>query len=144
MRDLVIREALIFASVGLAIELIIVLLLGFGSRTDFLFPVGVSIVGLYVATVVLGSVLGTIIDRSGSNKLFFGGVIVAWLSLVVQALSGSSVEYFRNIHELNAFIDYIVKPSLWVIFLGSVPAVAVGALYSVRIQSMHSRYEKVP
>jgi len=146
MRNLVIRETLVFASIGLSLELILVLLLGFGSRTDSLFPVGVSIVGLYLAAIILGNVFGNMIDRSqlrGSRALL-GGIMVAWLSLVIQVLFGSSVGYFNNIHRSEAFLDYIVKPLFWVVFLGSIPAIAVGALYAVRIETVHSKAEKVP
>ena len=146
MRHIVIRETLIFASIGLSLELLIVLLLGFGSDTYFLVPVGVSIVGLYLAAIVLGVVFGRIIDqaRLSPNKLFLGGVIIAWLSLIIQVLSGSSVEYFKNIRHVNAFLDYIFKPFFWVVFLGSIPAIAIGALYSVRIKWLYDKIEKVP
>ena len=146
MRNLIVRETLIFASVGLSFELLIVLLLGFGSRTDFIFPVGVSIVGPYLAAILLGILFGTILDRKppGKSRFFIGGMLVAWLCLIVQALFGSSVEYLRNSDQLDAFWDYIFKPFFWIVFLGTIPAIAIGALYSVRIKMLYARIEKVP
>ena len=145
MRNLVIRETLVFASIGLSMELLIVLLLGFGSRLDFMFPVGVSIFGLYLAAIVFGSLFGTILDRQhlNSGRLFICGTLVAWFCLIIQTLFGSSVEFFRNISHAHAFQDYVFKPFFWVVFLGTIPSLAVGALYTVRIKHRLSKIESV-
>ena len=145
MRNLVTKETLVFASIGLSIELLIVLLLGFGSRSDFLFPVGVSIFGLYLAAIVLGRLFGNVLDyrQLRGSRLFICGTLVAWSCLVIQVLFGLSVEFFRNIDHAHAFQDYVFKPIFWVVFLGTIPSLAVGALYTVRIKHRLSKIESV-
>lgn len=135
-RAIVLKETLIFASIGLAAELAIVLLIGFGSRLDFFASVLASAVGLYLAACMFGFFAGSLLcsNKLGRTKLILLGILVALGSLLLQVLCGSSVEFLRNFSLYGAFVDYVFKPVFWVMFLGFIPATMLGLIYALRLQ----------
>lgn len=135
-RTIVLKKTLIFASIGLAAELAIVLFIGFGVRPDFLASVLASVVGLYLAAFAFGSYTGSLLcsNKIGRAKLFLLGILVAVVCLLLQVLFGSSVEFLRNFGSHEAFLDYVFKPVFWVMFLGFIPAIIVGTVYALSLQ----------
>ena len=127
----VIIRSCVFAAVGFVIQLAIVLLIGFGSRLDFLEPVLTSLLGLLLAAIVFGYFSSKYFRKETATKArsILLGSLVGWLALWVQALFGSSVEYFKDIHAHNALNDYIFKPTFWIIFLGTIPSLLIGAIF---------------
>lgn len=128
---------LLFATLGLATQLAIVLVIGFGSRweqyTDQLIA---AVVGTYLSAVAGGLIVGQFIYRNGTKgaSLWLAGILTAWICLFVSTLAGSSVEYLRWISHHNAFGDYIFKPMFWFLFLGTIPAAIFGTAYAASIR----------
>jgi hypothetical protein len=130
---------LIFATIGLLAEFIVLFLLGFVlQRPDFLPHFLTSVAGLYVAALLLGSIVMEVAcsNQLSKSRLNFSGLAVAWFTLLIQILFGVSAEYSRGSHESGAFVDYVFKPFFWVIFFGGLPVTALGLLYARRLEKM--------
>jgi hypothetical protein len=135
----VIRQTVLFATIGLAVEFLLLLLMGFViARPDFLPHFLLSAVGLYLGAATFGSVASTVfckidVARSG---IYFVGILVALLTLFTQVLLGSSLEYLRHSNESWAFPDYVLKPIFSVFFVGTLPALGLGVLYARRVENL--------
>jgi hypothetical protein len=132
-RDSIALRSVLFALFGFGVQLAIVLAIGFGVRwKDFLAPVLISLIGLLIGAYVLGLFFGNFLTATNTTRLkaILVGSLTGWISLLAQTLSGSSVSFFVESHlTSNGFGDYIIKPTFWVMFLGSIPALIIGAFF---------------
>jgi|GEM_PF-6370420 len=117
-----------FALIGFAVQLLILFAMGFVSaRPDFLPHVAVSLIGLFSAAASLGYLSYGYFSRTSNRvRAILVGSLIGWVALWIQVLFGSSVEYFSHAHESGTFVDYVLKPTFWVIFLGSIPSWVIG------------------
>jgi hypothetical protein len=137
-------RAVAFALSGFIVQLSIVLLIGFGGHwRDFLDAVLTSFAGLVIASFLLGYLSSRTLTSLSTSRFraCTVGALVGWLALFAQTLTGSSVGYFANLsRDQFAFLDYIVKPTFWVILLGSLPAIIIGVIFGIWIwESTHSK-----
>jgi hypothetical protein len=140
-RRFIVKTTLLFATIGLAAELFIVLLIGFGARAeDFFVIVGYSVLGLYTAALILGSIAaGAICEGNLSGfKRSLIGTGVAWGALLIQTLFGSFTGFLLFGRNHNEFGDYVFKPLFWVMFLGTIPAILIGLVYSIFLKKASS------
>jgi len=100
-------------------------------------PIVVAILVLFVASIALGYIAGGFIYRFGlqTNVTAIVGIALAWCCLFLSAVVGTSVNYFSEMGELDAFHDYIVKPATSVIVVGLLPALLLGLVYSAIVRS---------
>lgn len=104
-------------------------------------PVIVAVVMLFAAAALLGAVAGNLIYRVGSEGygVWLIGVALAWSCLFISALAGSSVNFFAEVHDGGAFIDYLVRPMLGVMLVGGIPALVLGLVYAVGVRKSLGR-----
>lgn len=141
-RGRIVRGALFFATLGLVAELSILLPLGAGSRLDFLPHVALSAVGLYLASGLLGlAAANYLCPRPDCHKTELVGVGVAWLSLLTQALFGSSLEFIREFGKSYAFESYLLGPVVSVVAVGTIPAILIGLAYAWRVRKILARQQ---
>ncbi len=120
----------LFATIGFVIQLVIVLATGFAARLDFVEHVATSVVGLLLSAAILGYLShGYFSRKSNRTRAIILGASIGWVALWAQVLFGSSVEYFRHLHENFAFGNYVVKPTFWVIFIGTIPSLVIGGIF---------------
>jgi hypothetical protein len=117
--------AVIFAFIGFVLQLCIVLAIGFGQRwQNFLYPVMASLIGLLIGSFAFGFLFANVLTSINASRFRSGltGAFIGWLSLWIQALAGSSVEFFAYFHrDSHAFGNYIFKPTFWIVFWDRFP-----------------------
>lgn len=120
-----------FALIGVVVQLLILFAMGFVSaRPDFLPHVATSLIGLFTSAGSLGYLSCGYFSRTSNQvRAILVGSLIGWAALWIQVLFGSSVEYFPHAHESGAFVDYVFKPTFWVIFLGSIPSWIIGGIF---------------
>ena len=133
----IVLRALIFATIGLGLQVGIMLLIGFrGGPAEYDWTIS-AVLGLYIGTTLIsflaaGWLIKPKISRSYSIAL---GCLVAWVSLVIEGLAGSSSQFLPRISEHSAALDYILKPMFWIIFVGTIPSLILGGIFGSTVWS---------
>ncbi len=92
----------------------------------------VGVIALYVAAAALGNIAGSLFYKLEGQGIgiWLVGVGLAWGSLVISVLAGSSVEFFSTNTNLQDFGSYILAPLFWIMFFGIIPALVLGLTYT--------------
>ncbi len=127
----VVLRALIFATIGLALQVGVMLLIGFrGGPAEYDWTISAAL-GLYIGSALTsflaaGWLINPKFSKSGSIAL---GCLVAWVSLVLEGLAGSSSQFLPRISEHLAALNYIFKPMFWLLFVGTIPSLILGGIF---------------
>ena len=130
-RGTVVVRALIFATVGLMLQIGIMFLIGFrGGPMEYDWVISASL-GLYIgATLASWCAAGWLLNPTISkSSAIFVGCIVAWISLFIEGLAGSSSQFLPRVSEHEAILNYIFKPMFWMVFVGTIPSLILGAIF---------------
>jgi hypothetical protein len=107
---------------------------------EFQASVITALVTLYAAALILGLVAGRLIHRVGVRdpRVWIIGVGLAWSCLIFAVIIGSSINFFSEIYKepsvADAFMDWIFKPTFWVLLYGGLPALVLGLLYAAGVR----------
>lgn len=135
------QQSLIFATTGLiAAALLVILMLGVKITLELLTnnykSILIAVSALYISALILGIIAGGVICRYKAqdikNRLV--GIMLAESTLFISVLAGSCVEFFANRKYQQAFEAYLLKPLFWVMFLGCIPALILGIIYSRKVE----------
>lgn len=124
-------RALIFATIGLVLQIGIMLLIGFrGGSAEYDWTISAAS-GLYIGATLASFLaarwlVNPKMSRSSSIAL---GCLVAWASLVIEGSAGSSSQFLPRISEHSAALNYIFKPMFWMIFVGTIPSLILGGIF---------------
>lgn len=132
-------RTLVFASIGLVLEFLILFLMGFvQARTDFLPHFLASVAGLYFAALLGGSVAMELVcsRQMAKSSTVFLGLAVAWLTLLAQISFGVAFEFSRHSYRSWSFEAYVFKPFFWIFLFGAVPATVLGLIYARQLRKV--------
>lgn len=147
-----IKYSVISATLGSAMALLLVFQI-FGARGmgemfdshEYQASTIIALATLYATALTLGSVAGGLIHRVGVHdpRVRIIGVGLAWSCLIFAVIIGSSMNFFSEMHSApsvaDAFMDWIFKPTFWVLLYGGLPALGLGLLYAAGVRKSLGR-----
>lgn len=136
-RSVALKFSLVFATLGLFSALLILALFGAtGVIVDISGSIITGVIALYIAAAGFGLVAGNLIYwlKGRGIGVWLTGIGLAWSCLVISALAGSSVEFLSSSRNWMDFGDYIIKPLIWVMLVGIIPAFILGVLYAATVK----------
>jgi hypothetical protein len=147
-----IKYSVICATLGLAMALLLVFQI-FGARGigemfgsyEYQASTIIALITLYAAALILGKVAGGLIHRVGVHgpRVWIIGVALAWSCLIFAVIIGSSINFFTEIYKepsvADAFMDWVFKPTFWVLLFGVLPALGLGLLYAAGMRKSLGR-----
>lgn len=128
---------LLFATLGLATQLAILLFFELGSLiVEGLYIVIPAVASTFLFAFTAGFVNGRLIHRRGMSGVLVWviGVPTGWICLFVCAFAGSFASYLKHFIAQDGFQSDIMYPVWIFMYLGTIPAIILGLAYSASIR----------
>lgn len=99
----------------------------------------VGFIGLFIASYFFGGMAGVEIIKKKRNP-YIVGVKYGLIILFVGSVAGNTVGFIddglKEFSTGSPFVDYYMKPLLWIFVFGLIPTIVIGCLFGHRIKKL--------